>query len=223
MEQSALMQKHRSSETGITVLRPTTPPDIGNQAQRARIHRRDHRELRGEDLRGDDDRRHRRPCPDLPHHLLQALRRQAGLLRRRGRLLPLRAAASGRRRPLGPATRRATLPARPRPRSSTRWPSGPGLAQLISGDAMAVDPAVIERYRRATIPALEALWSGDGVYRGPAPGPAAGIRPGPGTPPQPDRERQNRPPARAAAGDRLPGGQPLRRPRGGARAVEPGR
>lgn len=38
----------------------------------------------------------------------------------------------------------------------------PGLAQLLTGDAIAVDPSVIERYRRATIPALEALWSQDG-------------------------------------------------------------
>ena len=38
----------------------------------------------------------------------------------------------------------------------------PGLAQLLSGDAIAVDPAVIERYRRATIPALEALWDSPG-------------------------------------------------------------
>ncbi|HEU5253305.1 MAG TPA: TetR/AcrR family transcriptional regulator [Solirubrobacterales bacterium] len=38
----------------------------------------------------------------------------------------------------------------------------PGLAQLLSGDAIAVDPAVVERYRRATIPALEALWSANG-------------------------------------------------------------
>jgi len=37
----------------------------------------------------------------------------------------------------------------------------PGLAQLLSGDAIAVDPAAVERYRRATIPALEALWSGE--------------------------------------------------------------
>jgi AcrR family transcriptional regulator len=36
----------------------------------------------------------------------------------------------------------------------------PGLAQLLTGDAIAVDPQVIERYRKATIPALEALWSG---------------------------------------------------------------
>jgi len=38
----------------------------------------------------------------------------------------------------------------------------PGLAQVLAGDAMAVDPMVIERYRKATVPALEALWSGDG-------------------------------------------------------------
>lgn len=38
----------------------------------------------------------------------------------------------------------------------------PGLAQMLAGDAMAVDPIVIERYRRATVPALEALWGGDG-------------------------------------------------------------
>jgi AcrR family transcriptional regulator len=42
----------------------------------------------------------------------------------------------------------------------------PGLAQMLAGDAMAVEPQVIERYRRATIPALEALWSENG--EGPA-------------------------------------------------------
>jgi AcrR family transcriptional regulator len=38
----------------------------------------------------------------------------------------------------------------------------PGLAQMLAADAMAVDPAVIERYRKATVPALEALWGGGG-------------------------------------------------------------
>lgn len=36
----------------------------------------------------------------------------------------------------------------------------PGLANVLTGEAMAVDPRVIERYRRATVPALEALWGG---------------------------------------------------------------
>lgn len=35
----------------------------------------------------------------------------------------------------------------------------PGVAQLLTGDAIAVDPRVIECYRKATIPALEAIWS----------------------------------------------------------------
>lgn len=38
----------------------------------------------------------------------------------------------------------------------------PGLAQLLTGDAIAVDPTVVERYREATIPALQALWDRDG-------------------------------------------------------------
>jgi AcrR family transcriptional regulator len=38
----------------------------------------------------------------------------------------------------------------------------PGLAQVLTGDAIAVDPQAIERYRKATIPAVEGLWSRDG-------------------------------------------------------------
>jgi AcrR family transcriptional regulator len=34
----------------------------------------------------------------------------------------------------------------------------PGLAQLLTGDAIAVDPRVIACYRKATLPALEGLW-----------------------------------------------------------------
>jgi AcrR family transcriptional regulator len=39
----------------------------------------------------------------------------------------------------------------------------PGLAQLLTGDAIAVDPRVIECYRKATIPALEELWADEGA------------------------------------------------------------
>lgn len=38
----------------------------------------------------------------------------------------------------------------------------PALAQLVMGDAVTVDPAVIDRYRKLLIPALENLWDGDG-------------------------------------------------------------
>jgi len=34
----------------------------------------------------------------------------------------------------------------------------PGLAQLLTGDAIAVDPIITGRYRKATIPPLSALW-----------------------------------------------------------------
>lgn len=34
----------------------------------------------------------------------------------------------------------------------------PGMAQLLTSDAVSVDPAVVERYRRLVIPALEGLW-----------------------------------------------------------------
>lgn len=34
----------------------------------------------------------------------------------------------------------------------------PALAQLVAGEAVAVEPAVVERYRRLLIPAFESLW-----------------------------------------------------------------
>lgn len=36
----------------------------------------------------------------------------------------------------------------------------PALAQLLTGDAPAVEPAAVERYRRLLIPAVAALWKG---------------------------------------------------------------
>ena len=79
----------------------------------------------------------------------------------------------------------------------------PGLAQLLSGDAIAVDPAVIERYRRVTIPALEALWREGGSLRvGPE---SAGADPGPVRVVCPER-------ARGRALRRRLGRGPLRRP-----------
>lgn len=38
----------------------------------------------------------------------------------------------------------------------------PGLAQLLTGDAPAVEPAVVERYRRLLIPAVAGLWEAAG-------------------------------------------------------------
>jgi AcrR family transcriptional regulator len=36
----------------------------------------------------------------------------------------------------------------------------PALAQLVMGDAITVEPAIVERYRKLIIPAMEGLWQG---------------------------------------------------------------
>lgn len=43
----------------------------------------------------------------------------------------------------------------------------PGLAQLLTGDAIAVDAMAIERYRAAIIPPLESRWAGETVRPSP--------------------------------------------------------
>jgi len=40
----------------------------------------------------------------------------------------------------------------------------PGLAQILTGDAISVDPMAIERYRKAMIPSLTALWKRSGQH-----------------------------------------------------------
>lgn len=39
--------------------------------------------------------------------------------------------------------------------------SKPALAQLVLGDAMTVEPAIVNRYRELVIPAVEGLWNGN--------------------------------------------------------------
>ncbi len=69
----------------------------------------------------------------------------------------------------------------------------PALAQLVMGEAVSVEPAVVERYRKLLIPALEDLW-GEGqrprrcAHRSPA-----RLRPRPGPDLQPDPRRRHRP------------------------------
>lgn len=41
----------------------------------------------------------------------------------------------------------------------------PPVAQLVTGDAVTVEPAVVHRYRRLLIPALEKLWDDSGETR----------------------------------------------------------
>jgi AcrR family transcriptional regulator len=41
----------------------------------------------------------------------------------------------------------------------------PELAQLLSGDAISVEPGIVDRYRGLLVPALERLWDGDRAPR----------------------------------------------------------
>lgn len=143
------------------MLRPTTPPDIGSQAQRARIvdaivescAEKTYAATTITDIVGRarisrttfykhfEDKR---ACFDAAvEHCVSELQRVAA------------AAHSGGDAPAD-ATRKAVEAV------LAELAERPGLAQLLSGDAIAVDPLVIERYRRATLPALEALWDGRG-------------------------------------------------------------
>jgi len=155
------MQKHRSSETAATVLQTGAPPPIDRQSQRRRIldaiiescAAKTYAATTISDIVGRarisrttfykhfDDKR---DCFDAAlGYCIAELERAA-------------AAAHSPTDPPGDAARKGAaavlevLAARP------------GLAQLLTGDALAVDPMVIERYRRVTIPALQALWGREG-------------------------------------------------------------
>jgi AcrR family transcriptional regulator len=155
--QSALMQKHRSFETAASVLRPTSAPDLGGDQRqrivdamidscaektyaattitdivaRARISRTTF-------YKQFDDKR---ACFDAAvGHCIEQLQEVAA------------SAHAGENDP-GDAVRMATTAV------IEALAERPGLAQLLTGDAIAVDPQAIECYRKATIPALEALWS----------------------------------------------------------------
>lgn len=143
------------------MLRPTTPPDIGSQAQRARIvaaiiescAEKTYAATTITDIvsrarisrttfyKHFDDKR---ACFDAAvDHCVAELQRVAA------------GAHWGGDSPAD-ATRKAAEAV------LAALAEQPGLAQLLSGDAIAVDPLVIERYRRATLPALAVLWEGRG-------------------------------------------------------------
>jgi AcrR family transcriptional regulator len=158
VEESALMQKHRSSETASSVLQPTTPPDIGHESQRQRIidaivESCGEKTYAATTITDIVARAHisrttfykqfkdKRACFDaaLDYCIVE--------------LQQVAAAAHSAPDPPAEAARKAATAV------LEALAARPGLAQLLTGDAIAVDPSVIERYRRATIPALEALWS----------------------------------------------------------------
>ena len=155
------MQKHRSSEKATSVLDPTTPLDVGHQSQRRRIvdaiidscAEKTYAATTITDIvararisrttfyKHFDDKR---ACFD------------AAIEDSIAQLQGVAAAAHSPEDPPGDAVREAVAAV------LQALAERPGLAQLLTGDAMAVEPRVIECYRKATIPALEALWSESG-------------------------------------------------------------
>jgi AcrR family transcriptional regulator len=154
------MQKHRGSETRVSVLQPTTPPDIAYHAQRKRIvdaiiescAEKTYAATTITDIVGRarisrttfyKQFEDKRACFDAAvDYCVEELQRIA-------------AAAHSPSDPPADASRKAAAAV------VEALAGRPGLAQLLTGDAIAVDPMVIERYRKATLPALENLWGGN--------------------------------------------------------------
>jgi AcrR family transcriptional regulator len=155
------MQKHQSSEMGSSVLRPKTPLDIGAQTQRRRIidamiescAEKTYAATTITDIvararisrttfykRFED----KRACFDAAvDFCVQELRDVA------------MASHSSSDAPPDAARKAATA-------VLAAMAERPAMAQLLTGDAIAVDPAVVERYRGLMIPALESLWTAAG-------------------------------------------------------------
>lgn len=155
------MQKHRSSERPGSVLRPTVPPDIAGRTQRQRIidamvESCEEKTYAATTISDIVARAHISRTTFYKHFDDKRSCFDAALDHCLAELQSIAAASHEPSDPPADAARKAaiavldTLSARP------------GLAQLLTGDAIALQPKVVERYRRATVPALEALWRLDG-------------------------------------------------------------
>jgi AcrR family transcriptional regulator len=151
-----------SFEMGARILRPTTPPDIGQRTQRQRIinamiescEEKTYAATTISDIvararisrttfyKQFDDKR---ACFDSAIvHCIEQLGEVAG------------ESHSAEDSPADAARKAAGA-------VLEAMAAQPGLAQLLAGDAVAVDPKAVDRYRKAAIPALEALWASRGV------------------------------------------------------------
>jgi AcrR family transcriptional regulator len=155
------MQKHRSSETSGSVLQLTAPLDIASQSQRQRIidamvESCADKTYAGTTITDIVARAHISRTTFYKHFEDKRACFDAAIGYCIGELHEVAAAAHFPADPPGDAARKAATAV------VEALAAKPGLAQVLAGDAMAVDPRVIERYRRATIPHLEALWSENG-------------------------------------------------------------
>jgi AcrR family transcriptional regulator len=155
------MQKHRSSETAVSVLRPTTPVDIGQQTQRQRIvdamiESCAEKTFAATTITDIVARAHISRTTFYKHFADKRACFDAAVAYCIEELGETAAAAHEPGEAPADATRKAATAV------LEALAARPGLAQLLTGDAIAVDPAVSAQYRRATIPALEVLWEAQG-------------------------------------------------------------
>jgi AcrR family transcriptional regulator len=157
VEESESMQKHRSSESAASVLRPTTPLDIGQQTQRQRIL----------DAMIESCAEKTFAATTVTDIVARArISRTTFYKQFEDKRACFDAAVDYSIEELGRIGSNAIgpedSPADASRKAITAVVEGlaarPGLAQLLTGDAFAVDPMVIGRYRKATIPPLKALW-----------------------------------------------------------------
>jgi AcrR family transcriptional regulator len=155
------MQKHRSFETSGNVLRLTTPPDIVSQSQRQRIvdgmiESCAEKTYAATTITDIVSRARISRTTFYKHFEDKRACFDAAIDYCIGELQEVAATAHSPQDPPGDAARKAATAV------VGALAAKPGLAQVLTGDALAVEPQAIERYRRATIPALEALWSESG-------------------------------------------------------------
>jgi len=156
-----VMEKHRSSEVTGNVLRPTISPDIASQSQRQRIvdamiESCAEKTYATTTISDIVSRAHISRTTFYKHFEDKRACFDAAIDFCIAELQEVAAASHSPGDMPGEAARKAATAV------VEALAARPGLAQMLAGDAMAVDPVVIERYRRATVPALEALWGEHG-------------------------------------------------------------
>ena len=151
------MQKQRSSEKATSVLRPTTPPDIGERSQRQRIldamiDSCAEKTYAATTITDIVARAHISRTTFYKHFDDKRACFDAAIEYCIEQLEEVAASAHAPEDAPPDAVRKAAAAV------LQALAARPGLAQLLTGDAIAVEPRVIECYRKATIPALEGLW-----------------------------------------------------------------
>src|SRR4051794_8190949 len=155
------MQKHRSSETSGSVLRPTTPPGIASQSQRRRIvdamvESCAEKTYAATTITDIVARAHISRTTFYKHFEDKRGCFDAAIGYCIASLQGVAATAHSPTDPPGDAARKAA------PGGVEALAANPGRARVLGGAARGVEPQVIERSRRPTTPPLEALWSENG-------------------------------------------------------------